>query len=75
MHELLVVGFKDKYQAELILTETERARKGSGHRTGGFCSPLDKAPDGQMDTEQSFDLFSQLPTTGACRTSDSWVEW
>lgn len=64
MHELLVVGFKDRYQAEALLTEMKELEKTAVIELEDSVL-LDKAPDGQMDTEQSFDLFSQLPTTGA----------
>lgn len=64
MHELLVVGFKDRYQADALLTEMKELEKAAIVELEDSVL-LDKTPDGETITEQSFDLFSQIPTTGA----------
>jgi uncharacterized membrane protein len=64
MHELVVMGFQERYKAEALLTAMDDLEKQCVIDLEDAVLVV-KEPDGTVNVEQTLDLFSQLPTSAA----------
>lgn len=64
MHELVVMGFQERYKADALLTAMDDLEKQCVIDLEDAVLVV-KEPDGTVSVEQTLDLFSQLPTSAA----------